>query len=132
MVKGVERWRPVPILGFDHLYQISDHGRVWVNPRTVQRVHTGPYKAKGKLLSPRKGNQYGHLCVTLYRGPVKQKVYVHQLVAEAFIPKQDGKPWVLHGPQGVTCNHIDNLRWGDQSTNEKDKSVWPGKPGRSA
>ena len=120
----------MPVAGFSHLYQISDHGRVWVNPRTVQRIHTGPYDAPGKLLAPRRGNQYGHLCVTLYKGPVKQKAYVHQLVAQAFLPKIDGKPLVLHGPRGVTCNRADNLRWGNQSENELDKAQWQGKPVR--
>jgi hypothetical protein len=101
---------------------------VWVHDRIVHRVHTGPYRTKGKMLAPRRGNQYGHLCVTLYRGEVKVKRYIHQLVAEAFLPKVAGKTWVLHGPRGVSCNHIDNLRWGDQSDNELDKSVIPGKP----
>lgn len=128
MAQGVERWVPVPVPGYQHLYQISDHGRVWVNDRVVHRVHTGPYPARGKLLAPRRGNQYGHLCVTLYRGPLKQKCYVHQLVAEAFIPKIDGKTMVLHGPRGVTCNHVDNLRWGNASDNELDKRRWAGKP----
>lgn len=112
------------------MYSVSDRGRVWAHKRIVRRIHTGPYIADGKLLAPRRGNQYGHLCVTLYRGPVKVKRYVHHLVAEAFLPKIDGKPLVLHGPKGVTCNAVDNLRWGNQSENELDKAKWRGKPDR--
>lgn len=127
-MSAIEQWRSIK--GFEGIYSVSDRGRVWVHDRIVQRDHTGPYTTKGKLLAPRRGNQYGHLCVTLYRGPVKAKRYIHHLVADAFLPRLPGKTWVLHGHRGVSCNYVDNLRWGDQSANERDKQVMPGKPRR--
>lgn len=115
-----ETWKPIP--HYEGLYSISDRGRVMFHRRRIIRKHTRPYWAGGGLLAPRAGNDYGHLCVTLYdRDGRPRKRYLHHLVAETFIPKVEGKPLVLHGPGGKTNNHADNLRWGDQSDNEKDK-----------
>lgn len=115
-----ENWKPVP--GYEGLYSVSDLGRVMFHRRRITRKHTRPYWAGGGLLAPRSGNDYGHLCVTLYdQEGTPKKRYVHHLVAETFIPKIDGKPLVLHGPGGKTDNRAANLRWGDQSDNELDK-----------
>ena len=127
-MSDIEQWKPVK--GWEGFDSISSRGRVWAHDRIVRRVHTGPYLQRGRIIAPRRGNQYGHACVTLYRNEAKTKRYIHHLVAEAFIPREEGKPWVLHGPKGVSCNHVSNLRWGDQSSNERDKQVIPGKPGR--
>ena len=125
---SIEQWKPIK--GFEKLYSISSRGRVWAHDRIVRRVHTGPYLQRGRLIAPRRGNQYGHLCVTLYRNEIKEKRYIHHLVAEAFLPREEGKAWVLHGARGLACNHVENLRWGSQSENELDKKIIPGKPGR--
>ncbi len=115
-----EQWKPIE--GYVGLYSVSDRGRVMFHRRKISRANRRPYWATGGLLSQRRGNDYGHRCVTLYdRDGVPKKRYVHQLVAETFIPKIEGKPWVLHGPKGPKCNFVTNLRWGDQSDNEKDK-----------
>jgi hypothetical protein len=115
-----ERWLPVP--GYENLYSVSTWGRVMYHRRRIDRRHTRPYWASGGLLAPRVGNDYGHLCVTLYDPLGKaRKRYIHHLVAETFIPRVEGKTWVLHGPKGKRCNRVENLRWGDQSDNELDK-----------
>lgn len=125
-----EEWRPIP--GYEGLYSVSSIGRVMYHRRLVRRTHTRPYWAGGGLLRPRQGNDYGHRCVTLYDAAGKpRKRYLHHLVAEAFIPRIEGKTWVLHGPKGVRCNHVDNLRWGNQSDNELDKARWDGRPHRA-
>lgn len=122
-----ENW--LPVVGYEGLYSVSDRGRVMFHRRRITRKHTRPYWASGGLLAPRVGNDYGHLCVTLYDQQSRpRKRYVHHLVAEAFIERVDGMGWVLHGPLGVSCNAVDNLRWGDQSANELDKSRWKGRP----
>lgn len=115
-----EQWRPID--GYEGLYSVSDQGRVMYHRRRITRAHTRPYWASGGLLAPRVGNDYGHLCVTLYDQQGRpHKRYVHHLVAAAFIPRVTDKPLVLHGPGGKRDNRVANLRWGDQSDNEKDK-----------
>lgn len=121
---GSEQW--TDITGWEGVYAISDKGRVWVHQRTIRRVHTAPYTVPGKIVSPFKGNQYGHLAVILYRGQHREKRYLHHLVAEHFLPPNPDKPFVLHGPRGVRCNNVTNLRRGTQSDNERDKQRWRG------
>lgn len=115
-----ERW--LPITGFEAFYAISDHGRVWRFERWVVRLHTRPYLQAAGLMALRVGNSQGHICVTLYdEHGQRRKFWVHRLVGEHFIDNPEGHPYVLHGLKGPGCNHYTNLRWGDQSENEKDK-----------
>jgi hypothetical protein len=42
---------------------------------------------------------------------------IHRLVAEAFIPRVEGKTEVDHIDQNPANNHVDNLRWSNRSEN---------------
>jgi hypothetical protein len=115
-----ERW--AAITDYEEFYAISDHGNVWRNERTIYRIHTRPYVQAAGMMATRVGNDLGHLCVTLYDGQGKRhKHWVHRLVATEFIPNPRNLPFVLHGVAGPAVNHVSNLRWGNQSDNEKDK-----------
>lgn len=39
--------------------------------------------------------------------------YIHELVAEAFIPNPTGKKYVHHIDGDITNNRADNLEWSD-------------------
>ena len=39
--------------------------------------------------------------------------YVHDLVAEAFVPNPEGKKYVIHTEGDKLNNHADNLAWSD-------------------
>lgn len=115
-----ERWAPV--VGFEQFYAVSTRGRVWRHERWIVRIHTKPYLQRAGMMALRVGNDRGHLCVTLYdEYGQRHKCWVHRLVAEAHIPNPQNLPYVLHGVDGPADNRVDNLRWGDQSENEKDK-----------
>lgn len=115
-----DRWKPVK--GYEGLYLISQRGTVWRLDRHVNRVHTGPYLQRGGLMRDWQATKFGHRAVYLVDDNGKRKKHwVHRLVAEHFIPNPDNLPWVLHGPAGPSENHYTNLRWGNQSENEKDK-----------
>ena len=60
-----------------------------------------------------KNNQY--LMVDLYKNNKSEKITIHRLVAEAFIPNPEGKLTVDHIDGVRQNNAIDNLRWATYS-----------------
>lgn len=105
----IEEWREV--VNYPR-YEVSNIGR-------VRRI------ASGRVLKTQYragGVRYGY--VNLYYASGKRSfraIYVHRLVAEAFIPNPDNLPLVLHGIEGVLDNSVLNLRWGNNSDNMKDR-----------
>lgn len=86
----------VDIKGFED-YQITDDGRVWS-------------KKNNKWLKPwMLKNDY--LCVSLMKDGKKHNIRLHRIIAEAFIPNPDNKPYIDHINTIRTDNSISNLRW---------------------
>jgi hypothetical protein len=98
-----EIWKPVPVVGFSHLYEVSDHGR-------VRRSAEGVTTYVGRIL---KGatDKDGYYKVKLTNGPAQKLVSRHQLVALAFIANPDAKPEVNHKDCNKANNHVGNLEW---------------------
>ena len=97
------KWRRVLSPQSKNLYQVSDSGR-------VRRLltSTGEYRELKPWTS---GGPYQ--CVTLYKctsGNPKKKVYVHRLVAQAFVPGwKDG--YQVHHKIGPGANRAKDLEW---------------------
>lgn len=91
----------VPVKGYDGKYLVDEFGNVY----TVRRRGTS-----GGILPQRK-NSTGYMRVDLQRGKTKHSVFVHRLVADAFIPKIDGKNVVNHKDGNKLNNHVSNLEW---------------------
>lgn len=89
-------WKPIP--GYPR-YEVSDTGKVF-------DTHTQ------ELVKP-KINNCGYLRV----GTRKNRVFVHRLVALAFIPNPLNKPCVNHIDGVKTNNHASNLEWVTYSEN---------------
>ena len=96
MSVNVEIWANVE--GFTG-YAVSTHGR----------VHSSKQK-NGRIMSPTIGKN-GYLSVLLCRKGEKKRLYVHRLVAMAFIPNPEGKKQVNHKDCSKLNNHVDNLEW---------------------
>ena len=63
----------------------------------------------GKLMSQRIQQGYCHVGLTI-NGKGKS-CRVHRLVAQAFIPNPDNKPYVNHIDGNRSNNHVENLEW---------------------
>lgn len=98
-----ETWKDVD--GYNGVYSISNLGRV-----------KSLYYSTPKILSA--NNQKGYKSVTFVDSlGAKRLMRVHRLVAMAFIPNPDNKPFVNH----IDCirdnNSIDNLEWVTEQEN---------------
>lgn len=72
----------------------------------------------GKVLRQGKTHKgYLQVCFTVNGKKVTKRV--HRLVAEAFLPKENGKEQVNHKDGNKTNNNVDNLEWCTNSENLK-------------
>lgn len=68
-----------------------------------------------KIKKPFINKANGYLTVDLYKNNKSQKVPIHRLVAEAFLPNEENKPTVDHIDKNRTNNKLSNLRWATYS-----------------
>lgn len=133
-----ERWLPVPVDGFGHLYEVSDHGRVRSLDRTItgilSRGHLMTYDRPfpGRILKSRLAKNARHITVTLCRDGMEQTVTLHSLVLGAFVGPRPADMWGLHWDDNPSNNRLDNLRWGTPTDNAQDAirngfTRWSGK-----
>lgn len=87
------------------LYLISDYGRVFSlqNNRFLKPVDNG----------------FGYKLVYLRKNNIKQKVYIHRLVALHYIKNKDKKPFINHIDCNPSNNHKENLEWVTNEENIK-------------
>lgn len=104
----LEFWKD--IAGFEGLYQVSNVGQV----KSVK---------SGKILKPNSNNTGGYLKVALSKNGKVKRFYVHQLVAEAFLPNEDELPQIDHISGDKTDNRVANLQWISQVENLRKKET---------
>lgn len=113
----MEEWRDIE--GYEGIYQVSNEGRV----KSLERYVGGNGRnqclklIKEKILNGIL-NAYGYPTVTLHDENGQQKAFrVHRLVAKAFIPNPDNKPYIDHINTVRNDNRVENLRWCTQKEN---------------
>ena len=118
-----ERWLPIP--GYDG-YEVSDQGRVRSYRQRVKGAG-GRWCARiidtPKLLKPMK-LRVGYLACHLYNGiGGGNRVYVHRMVAQAFLDKPSDPTYTLatHKNGDKLDNRPANLAWGNNLTNQRDR-----------
>ena len=92
-------------------YMISNLGRVKSLDRLLppDRIHPNGQFFKGKILSS-KQNKHQYESIMVSHNPDK-RVYIHRLVATAFIPNPENKRDVNHKNGNKKDNRVENLEW---------------------
>lgn len=102
-----EIWKPIK--NFEGYYEISNLGNV----RSVDRF----LKQKDHLifrkscLKKTRIDANGYVTVTLCKNRKSITKYIHKLLADAFLPNPENKPYIDHINTIKTDNSLSNLRW---------------------
>ena len=101
----------VGIKGYENMYEISNIGRV----KSLARFNSKKERFLKFDIDKKTYTEYFR--VTLSKNNQTEKFIVHRLVAEAFIPNPENKPYVNHMDNDGTNNNVDNLEWVTHSEN---------------
>lgn len=93
MSKLIEEWRDIN--GYEGLYYVSDWGNI--------------KNKKGKIIA--KEFFKGYYRVHLWKNGKGKHLFIHRLVAIAFIPNQNNYPQINHIDENKLNNRVENLEW---------------------
>lgn len=71
----------------------------------------GNYMAKGRILVGKTNRKTKYKSLVYWANGKHNYVYIHRLVAEAFIPNPDNLPFVNHKDENPQNNCVENLEW---------------------
>lgn len=109
-----EEWRDIP--NYEGLYQVSNLGRVRSLDRIVRRNDGVDVRHKSRILKPR-DNGNGYLYVDIHNGGITKRMYIHRLVAMAFLSNPNGYDEINHKSDIKSDNSVGNLEWCNRSYN---------------
>ena len=104
-----EHWKPTYIL--PEIYRISDDGRIYsLKYRKILKTFLGTS---------------GYLFFYIRSSGIKKSVYIHRLVATAFIPNPENKCEIDHINGDRLDNRVENLRWVSSKENKHNENTYP-------
>lgn len=103
-MNNIEIWKSV--VGYEGYYEVSNLGNVRALERVICDGTIRPARIR-KLCND--GLGYKH--VSLGKNGLNRTVKVHRLVAKAFIPNPENKPFLDHINTIRSDNRVENLRW---------------------
>lgn len=106
-----ERW--VDAVGYEGIYRVSSAGNVMSVPHSLIDSAGRRRHFPARLLIPTLGKnpKYGYAHLSLTKDGISKRVWVHRLVAEAFIPNPNNLPQVNHKDGNKANNNVENLEW---------------------
>lgn len=110
-----EIWKNV--VRYEDLYQISSNGRVRTKPRIVVDSLGRKIPKKEQMIKIVVSKTNGYPYVNIYRDGKSRMMYIHRLIAEAFIPNPNNLPCVNHKDQNRGNSVLSNLEWCTYSYN---------------
>lgn len=111
-----EEWRPV--VGYEGYYEVSSLGGVRSLSRTDVDTLGRRYVVRGKI--KKHTVTHGYPIVRLSRDGVRENVFVHRLVALAFIGSPESGQEACHADGDKLNPCVENLYWGTRADNLAD------------
>lgn len=102
-----EIWKDIQ--GYEGLYQVSNLGRVKSLNRIVIKEYRGCRIHKERILKDY--NVRGYRQIKLQKNKTKKNLFIHRLVAEAFIPNPNNYTEIDHIDCDKFNNKVSNLKW---------------------
>lgn len=97
-------------------YMVSSLGRIKKLSEVIIRKDGIKMTIKEKIKTQTISKK-GYYVVNLWKNNKSKSCYVHQLIAQAFIPNPENKPCVDHIDRNPLNNCISNLKWSTQKEN---------------
>lgn len=119
VVEGLpEHW--LPVVGYEGLYEVSSLGAVRSVTRTVPDIRGWTRTFQGKPLVP-SVSPHGYVGVGLHRNGSGRRIWIHVLVAAAFLGARPEGMQVAHGDGDRANNEVSNLRYATVAENQADR-----------
>lgn len=106
----------IPIVGYEELYELNKFGQVKSIQRISYQKNGKKYTVKEKIMKPQVDST-GYIVFGLRSNKATTKVYLHRIIAEAFIPNPENKLTVNHKNGVKHDNSISNLEWATYKEN---------------
>lgn len=117
-IEGMPTIDAVPVVrkavkGYEGYYEVDQFGRVFGLDRTItvvdgERTYEKP--VAGRQLKQSMHDK-GYKTVSLTKDGQTKQMFVHRIVAEAFLSNPDNLPMVNHKDEDKTNNFLENLEW---------------------
>jgi hypothetical protein len=101
------------VKGYEGYYEVDQFGRVYSVDRLVPVDDNGRQYNKALCGKQMKQGMHsnGYKIVSLTKEGKTKTVFVHRIVAEAFISNENNSPMVNHKDEDKTNNFVENLEW---------------------